>query len=188
MKYLKTLVGAALLTLGVASTSHASTVTTTTLDFESTDFGAYVLGTDQASGNISIVNGNCAAGSCLNLRASAGGETVTLERSDGGEFSVKQFWFQLLGVALPNTLRIASSKGASIDYPATTYPNNNGGQTIVLGMDFADITSMTFTNVNRGGIRIDDIVVETTYIPLPAAGWLLIAGFGALGIARRRKS
>ena len=144
--------------------------------------------TDQLSGNISVVNGNCASGSCLNLRPAGGGETVTLTRSGGGTFSVTQFWFQLLGTALDNTLRITSSSGATTDYPASTWGFNDGGQTVMLGSGFEDIVSMTFTNLNRGSIRIDDIEVEyeMTPVPLPAAGWLLLVALGGLAAIRRQ--
>lgn len=171
--------------LASVSFSASASTMSATLDFDNPVAG-FEFSTTQNSGNISIVNGNCAAGSCLSIRAAAGGETVTLERTDGGAFSISSLWFQLLGNGNDgNTLRVASDQGDSIDFAVPAFAHNTG---FTQNLNFAAATSFTFSNLNRGGIRVDDITVsyEIAPVPLPAAGFLLLASLAGLSVLRRR--
>ena len=180
--------------LALALVFNAAQADAATLDFEdvtaSDTFGGglFQISTDHPSNNPSIVNGNCASGSCLSVRANnqGGGETVTISRVGGGTFTVNSFWFQLLGNALNNTLRVTSPL---IDYAQTDFPNNNGGQTVSVAGLFDNVTSISFQNINRGGLRIDDLnvtVPDIAPVPLPAAGWMLFAAIGGMAFWRRR--
>ena len=65
----------------------------------------------------------------------------------------------------------------------------SNGSVFYQAIDFmgADVSKLQFTQANTSdGWGIDDISV-TAPIPLPAAGWMLLAGAGVLaGVARRR--
>lgn len=54
---------------------------------------------------------------------------------------------------------------------------------------YTGLTAIYFKNVGGGSARIDDILGDITVpeVPLPAAGFLLAGGLGALGAARKRR-
>jgi hypothetical protein len=41
--------------------------------------------------------------------------------------------------------------------------------------------------VNNGSGRVDNIVFDVAAVPVPAAGFLMLGGLGALALRRRRK-
>ena len=52
---------------------------------------------------------------------------------------------------------------------------------------FSNVTELFFRTAANGSARVDDLMVETAAVPLPAAGWLMRPGLGGLVAARRRK-
>lgn len=64
-------------------------------------------------------------------------------------------------------------------------------QTFFLASTFTNLVSVTFRGLlgaGGGAIGLDNIVVNERAIPLPAAGWLMLAGLGAAAALRRRKA
>ncbi len=64
-------------------------------------------------------------------------------------------------------------------------------QTFFLASTFTNLVSVTFRGLlgaGGGGIGLDNIVVNERVVPLPAAGWLMLAGLGAAGLMGRRKT
>ena len=53
---------------------------------------------------------------------------------------------------------------------------------------FSNVTELFFRTAGNGSARVDDLMVETAAVPLPAAGWLMLLGLGGLAAARRRKA
>ena len=186
MKYFAKM--AAVAALLMAPVGAAASTVSATLDFDTPD-SVFQFVTDHPSGNISTPNGNCQSGSCLSVRAGGGGETVTLSRVDGGSFTLEGFWFQLLGQgqAQDNTLQVSGSEGTTASFSAVTYGHNTPWT--VSFFPSLQVTSFTFQNLNRGGLRVDDIRVtyDMAPVPLPATGLLLIAGVGGLAVMRRRR-
>jgi hypothetical protein len=61
----------------------------------------------------------------------------------------------------------------------------NYGYVIGLGDFGLNVGRAVWTSAGDANARIDDIVVSA--VPLPAAGWLMLVGFGGLAAFRRRK-
>ncbi len=95
----------------------------------------------------------------------------------------------------------------ALDTSTTKFSFGSDGFLIGLGDFFTDVTSINFTSDGQGTIRIDCAyynVGETgsfsekeftncspstpPVVPLPAAGWLLLAGLGGLAALRKRKA
>lgn len=177
-----TVFGALLAICGATAASAA------TLSFDGASAGGAASYTDQGFTftPVRIVNGNCgAANPCLALNDN---ETTTITRVGGGTFSLTSLWFQLLGQGTNNTLTVTSSVPAwVVDLPESSYPHNNGF-TIDFASVFANVTSITFTTASNGGnVRIDDLVLVPSQVPVPAAAGMLALALGGLGLAGRRK-
>ncbi|MCV2871054.1 VPLPA-CTERM sorting domain-containing protein [Defluviimonas sp. WL0050] len=100
-----------------------------------------------------------------------------------------------------------SPSGASADSNAPAQPNGvNPGEwltivwNLISGATFADvIAALNLGGDQSGSLRVgihvqgfanggSESFVNTPPVPLPAAGWLMVAGLGALTIARRRRT
>lgn len=165
----------------LASTvASAPSMATTIIDFEGANADPYLQDGFQVD-PARIVNGNCAAGSCLALNKN---EVSTLTRVDGHHFTVSSFWFQLLGEK--SGLTVTAFDGASLVgtlvLSEANFPHTAGQ---VISHLFSNITSLVFTDsAQKGNIRIDNINT-----PIPAALPLFGTGLAGLGfIARRRKA
>ena len=129
-----------------------------------------------------IVNGNClSSGGCLGLNDN---ETTTMSRSGSGAFSLTGFSFNLLGRGTGNSLTVTGSNGQSLAFDLSSY-SKNSYHSLLFSDEFANVSSVTFSTGGGGNVRIDDL--SAAPVPLPAAGWLLLGGLGAIGALRRRR-
>ena len=52
---------------------------------------------------------------------------------------------------------------------------------------FSNVTELFFRAADNGSARVDDLMLKTAAVPLPAAGWRMLLGLGVLVAARHRK-
>ena len=184
MTSLKTLVAAAAILLTPIAASAATV--NTTLSFDGAD-SVFQVVSDRGAQNVVSTFHSCTTGRCMGIRSGeGGGESVTLSRRDGGTFSVTSLWFALLGGGLnANALEITLSDGTTTQFSVADYATHTG---YIAALDTGLITSLTFRNLNKSGMRIDDIAVsyDLAPVPLPATGLLLLAGLGGFAALRRR--
>lgn len=132
-----------------------------------------------------IVAGNCASGNCLALNPN---ETTVMTRG-GASFDLLGLTFNLLGrgggQGGGNTLVVTETGTTNaVELGLADFPNN-ALQTVGfadLGARFENVTSITFSKLAGGNVRVDDIVAT----PLPGALPLLAAALGGLAWMRRR--
>jgi hypothetical protein len=131
-----------------------------------------------------IANGNClSAGGCLALNDN---ETTTLSRSpEQARFSLTGMSFSLIGNGTGNALTVTGSNGASFSYAVGAGFAKNSYHALLFPTEFVGVHSVTFSTTDGGNVRIDDLAVAP--IPLPAAAWLALSGFAALGATRLRR-
>jgi hypothetical protein len=145
---------------------------------------------------VRIVSGNCADDPATNPEKCAAenrNELITMTRVDAGAFSLSSIWFQLLGSAGDgNAFEIVGTffggGTTTLTFGNPPYDYNTG---YTLGLAelgaLTNLSKLTFRSAPDGGnLRIDNVGVEV--IPLPAAGWLLLAGVGGLAAMRRKKA
>ncbi|MDO8312162.1 MAG: VPLPA-CTERM sorting domain-containing protein [Sideroxyarcus sp.] len=130
-----------------------------------------------------IVSGNCATtgGGCIALNKN---ETTTITRVGGGTFSLVSMWYQLLGNGTGEELRVTTTG------PAGTFDlagAHNVGIDYMFSSLFQNITSVTFADINGGDVRIDNLNLVPSQVPVPAAAGMLALALGGLGVAGRRK-
>ncbi|MEC7794738.1 MAG: VPLPA-CTERM sorting domain-containing protein [Pseudomonadota bacterium] len=167
MNILKTLkFAAAALILGVSS-AHALTVS-----------GLTIVG-QETSGNCPVdLNGDT---KCF---LSNGGSNVilTITADAGYTFDVAQVSYLLTGGGQLRKFNVSGSNFA-------TFEIDNVPPTGVETVNLTGLTFLQFANVGNASARIDlsTLVVTPPAVPLPAAGFLLLGGFGALAAVKRRK-
>ncbi len=145
------------------------------------------------------------------------GVVSTMTTVSGNNFSLFGFYFDLQGTGGRdpiNQLLVTTNKTGSspiifqVDEPAPAgaqlYENytfsggmltgdlyngnivNNDSYYVMLDIpELQDVEFVTFSTFQAQNLRIDDILAAE--IPLPAAGWLMIAGLGGLAALRRKK-
>ncbi|TCP42138.1 VPLPA-CTERM sorting domain-containing protein [Rhodovulum marinum] len=138
------------------------------------------------------------------------GVVTTMTRNGGGTFTLTGFYFDLQGRG--SELRLVTDKTAAplvfaVDALAPSgtqlYDNyqylppltgsvyngaigNNDSYFVMFDLpEFNDVSFVTWSTYQAQNLRIDDILVAP--VPLPAAGWLLLAGAGGVAAMTRRK-
>lgn len=141
---------------------------------------------------VRIVNGGCLSGPCLALNDR---EAVTVARADGGLFDARSITFSLIGKgekkAGGNALVLTTDAGVSLSLSSGDF-RRNAFHTVTLDPAlFSGLRSLVFASSGGGNVRIDGFdagaAAPLGAVPLPAGGWLLLAGLGALGAVRRRR-
>jgi len=106
---------------------------------------------------------------------------------------VKAFQFDWGSIDSYNTLTINSRQGSFVVVPGGNFPNqangdqflpNTNGLFTVTRTGSDRFTSITLTS-NQNSFEIDNLAVS--YVPEPATWAMLIAGFGLVGMAARRR-
>jgi len=106
---------------------------------------------------------------------------------------VKAFQFDWGSIDSYNTLTITSNQGSFVVSPGGNFPNDaNGNQFLpdtnglftVTRTGSDRFTSITLTS-SQNSFEIDNLAVS--YVPEPATWAMLIAGFGLVGMAARRR-
>ncbi|NNE80881.1 MAG: VPLPA-CTERM sorting domain-containing protein, partial [Silicimonas sp.] len=117
--------------------------------------------------------------------------TLTLNYAGGGSASYNFGNLQSFAEIIADGFGIEwfdgeGSDPASIDACFNDMICKNYGYTISLFGDLGEnLLSAVWSSAGDANARLDDIVVSE--IPLPAAGFLLLAGLGGLAMVRRRK-
>jgi hypothetical protein len=153
-------------------------------------------------GNGSVATPNDCGSDCLllpNERDEDGPKTVRMTFKDGQAFSLLSFTFNGRDRGGENNARRIAEE--TTEEPALYVSRTLGGldQLFFENLNgnamsssgplslFSNVTELFFRASNNGSARVDDLVVDTAAVPLPAAGWLMLAGLGGLAAARRRK-
>lgn len=194
MTWLKKLACAAVLAVA------ASGVSAGTIDFDGASLGTHTNYTEDGFvfDKVRVVRAYCEAKASKPCGAENAFRDSTLTRVNGGTFDVNSLWFSLLTLTTPLTLVtdrgtevfsigslidgvvVQQNKGYNLDLSSFDIFKN------VSFLKIVDISlGQTGTGHGKGDFRFDNIDVAP--IPLPAAGVLLLAGVGALGVMRRRK-
>lgn len=156
-----------------------ATAATVTVDFDSGSSAGstYVEDGFTFTSNIGTAGTSNDCGSaCLQF---GNNEIITVTYS-GGTFSVLGFDFRVPGN--PGDL---SANGTFVPENAGITGNDMSTETFTT--EFLNLTSFTFQNVNNGSGRVDNIVFDVAAVPVPAAGFLMLGGLGALALRRRCK-
>lgn len=193
MKYLTS---AAVVAMTITGGAASAATHNATITFDDDPWVSAPFTLDLATQAPGVVpDGKCASGKCLKVNSNGGGE-LTIEA--GLEFSISEFWFLLVGNN--NFLNVQTSKSAPnvVQLKTPDYKHNQGyvytpGVSAPLNEDaFKNITWISFITDGSNTALVDNIKLtwddEVAPVPLPAAGFLMLGGLAALGLARRRKA
>lgn len=147
--------------------------------------------TQVGGGNVSTPN-NCGS-ACLLLQNGSSGKTYKLSQIGGGAFNLLSFSFNGTDAKGQNAGNPVDALFASLTTSGGTVFTDtvNGNVMTSTGplSQFMGVTAVYFFNAGNGSARVDDIKVEAvSAVPVPAAGYMLLAGLGAFAAFRRRKS
>ncbi|TNF64832.1 MAG: VPLPA-CTERM sorting domain-containing protein [Rhodobacteraceae bacterium] len=177
-----------------------------------TSVGSFTgLGT-AGSGSTAVSCGGAAVGdgACVKPAGSAGGRFATdgqnwldsndmesilwtIPGPDGAPFAaITRIAFLLTDIDDVDWVRFNIQAGG--DAIGSTQNSVSGGlrdgRLHLVTMDFSEAVrnvAITMTNGRNDGFGIDSVGVAVAPVPLPAAGWLMIAGLGGLAALRRRR-
>lgn len=181
--FIKTLISASIAMLLTVASASAATVK---LDFDSGTFtsNSYIQDgftvTVTNPGSIST-SSDCPDPKCLKL---SNNQIATITYA-GGSYILNSFIFNGKGDDGAFDFYVDGAYHSS-------YSESANGNTMATGSPNAFVLASsyfipTFDANSNGSARIDDIIIDFTAVPLPAAGFLLMAGLGGLGIAGRRR-
>jgi hypothetical protein len=139
------------------------------------------------SGSVSL-SSDCGS-KCLKLPNASGaeaGKVVRMTFSGGQKFSLLSFAFNGKDGQGP-ALYVSTTLEGSDQLFSEDLTGIEMSLTGPLSL-FSDVTELYFRTASEGSARVDDLMVETAAVPLPAAGWLMLLGLGGLAAARRRKA
>jgi hypothetical protein len=171
----------AALSLGTGVASAA----TVTVDFDTGSLSGGVYTEDDftfasnSPGGVSLSN-DCGS-KCLQLNNN---ETITVTYKNNGLFDLLSFAFRSPGNG--GDLEITDNNGNS--QTITENLNGNALQFISFPGQYNGILSFSWTNAENGSGRVDNVSFNISAVPLPAAGWLLLAGVGGLAALRRKRA
>jgi hypothetical protein len=180
------------LALGVMVSTTAAQATVIDFGDQPGNYNPYVedgFSFDHAS--LDNSGGNCPFSNpaCMKLNSGRGGgfSQTIMTRVGGGVFDLMGFSFEFSGNANVNTLIVSA-----LGYGDLTLTVGVGGilkntSYSMMNLLFADVEAVTFRSTSGGTVRIDNISVAIAAVPIPAAGFLLLAGLGGLAAMRRRK-
>ncbi|MBK5926670.1 hypothetical protein CCR87_04785 [Rhodobaculum claviforme] len=146
--------------------------------------------------------GNCAIGASTSCLAFNQNETTTMTTDPAGPaFNLNALSFVLVGnTAELSVLNLAFDGGEDgnvivnvatpkdRDCLVDLCAEHNTWYKLDFGGHADNVTRIVFDNTGEGNLRIGAIdATSTSVIPLPAAGWLLLGGLGALGALGHRK-
>lgn len=182
---------AALFAFLTATLGGAGLASAATIDFDSGSLSGGVYSQDGFEvvglngGNVALPS-DCGS-QCLRLNNESSGHIYRLTRADGSAFTLSSFTYNGRDGEAP-AVDVSSTLFGSV-LGGTIYRFNetlNGNQMTATGplSLFENVTAVYFQSAENGSARIDNL--EVTAVPLPAAGFLLLGGLAAIGIARRR--
>ncbi len=137
------------------------------------------------SGNVSTPRGCVYEGvnsECMLLQNSRSGKIVKMYREDGGAFDLLSFLYDGRDGQGPALYVSTETTGG------TLFSEDNVANDMISSgpLDqFKNVTMIFFRDADNGSARVDSI--HAVAVPLPAAGFLMLVGLGALGVMRRRQ-
>ena len=139
-----------------------------------------------------IVTGNCQANPCLGLINT---QQTSLTYFANRLFTLQDFWFKLLGTASSNSLFVDTFGVGGVHLHKYIFsrqnvtPNQAYLFSALVNTPQINLTKVTFSSVNGGNIRIDNIVAKAiSPIPIPTSLPLLVSAIGFMSLVRRRRA
>jgi len=190
--------------LGSALVAGAAQAASVTLDFEAAPLDTSILAGSpilEDGFEIATISGS-AFGIAISRRDDRGqslfvgfdnapsiGDTLEITRADGGLFNVTEFDFASNAGEVSDAVDIMGLRGTTQTGELLGFSSNTLFAT-QSGSVFGTIDTLRFvvSGVGAASLRLDNFDLEVAPIPLPAGGWLMLAGLGALGVVARRRA